>query len=121
MDICNGLRDGNGIIITFGFGGNAVGHFHRQVHTNVLFRVPVIPTANDCIENLIATVDFVDELKGAGEKRIELLKYNDLARSKYEALQIPFTRYGTPQAQTQLDEVCQLLSERTGRVKIFHN
>ena len=83
--------------------------------------MPLIPTVNDGMENLAATVDFVAALKGNGEKRIELLKYNDLARSKYEALQMPFVHFGTPQTQPQLDEICQQLKDRTSQVEIFHN
>ncbi len=92
-----------------------------SLHSNVLFRVPLIPFVNDGMEDLIATVDFVAALKGAGERRIELLKYNDLAGSKYEALQTLFLHFGTPQTQAQLDKVCKLLKERTSEVEIFHN
>lgn len=92
-----------------------------SLHSNILFRVPLIPTVNDGMENLAATVDFVAALKGNGEKRIELLKYNDLAKSKYEALQMPFVHFGTPQTQPQLDEICQQLKDRTSQVEIFHN
>ena len=92
-----------------------------SLHSNVLFRVPLIPTVNDGMENLTATVDFVAALKGSGEKRIELLKYNDLARSKYEALQMRFVHFGTPQTRRQLDEICQQLKDRTSQVEIFHN
>lgn len=91
------------------------------LHSNILFRVPLIPSVNDSVENLTATVDFVAALKGNGEKRVELLKYNDLARSKYEALQMPFVHFGTPQTQSQLEQICQFLKERNGVVEIFHN
>ena len=92
-----------------------------SLHPNVLFRVPLIPTVNDDFENLTATVDFIAALKGNGEKRIEILRYNDLAGSKYEALKMPFVHFGSPQTQTQLDEICQQLKDRTSQVEVFHN
>lgn len=90
-------------------------------HGNVLFRVPLIPSVNDSVENLTATVKFVAALLGAGPKRVELLKYNDLAKNKYGALKLPFTQFGMPQSGEELDKICQMLNRQTNHVTVFHN
>lgn len=56
---------------------------------NFLIRIPVIPGVNDSKENLGATREFAKSL-GAG---VEELKYNNLARSKYESLSMEYEEF----------------------------
>ena len=55
------------------------------LHPSILIRIPLIPNANDDDENLIGTAKLINTF-GKGIKAVELLKYNNLARSKYIAL-----------------------------------
>lgn len=56
-----------------------------QLHNNICIRVPLIPTVNDDDENLCNTALIINSL-GCGVKKVELLKYNNMAAGKYEAL-----------------------------------
>ena len=50
-------------------------------HSDITFRIPLIPGVNDDMANLEQTVKFVSLLEGNGERRIEVLRYNNLAES----------------------------------------
>lgn len=56
--------------------------------TNLVIRVPVIPTFNDTLEEIADIARFADTLSGV--KQIHLLPYHRLARGKYEGLGIPY-------------------------------
>ena len=52
--------------------------------TNLIIRVPVIPTFNDTPEEIAAIARFADQLPGV--KKIHLLAYHRLGLDKYEGL-----------------------------------
>ena len=52
--------------------------------TNLVIRVPVIPTFNDTPEEIAAIAQFADKLPGV--ERIHLLPYHRLGQDKYEGL-----------------------------------
>lgn len=52
--------------------------------TNLVIRVPVIPTFNDTPEEIAAIARFADQLPGV--KKIHLLPYHRLGQDKYEGL-----------------------------------
>lgn len=54
-------------------------------HANITVRIPLIPGVNDGEENLAASARFLNSC-GEGVKRLELLRYNDLAAGKYDNL-----------------------------------
>jgi len=54
-------------------------------HENVIVRIPLIPGVNDGEDNLAATAAFIKKC-GGGIRGIELLKYNELAESKYASI-----------------------------------
>lgn len=54
-----------------------------QQGSELWVRIPCIPTLNDSEDNLIASGKFLGAL---GVKRVELLRYNNLAENKYKSL-----------------------------------
>lgn len=82
-----------------------------QIHEDITFRVPLIPGVNDDINSLKQTAEFVSSLKGKSIKRIELLKYNNLAESKYKSIGQDFVSFGNPQTDTVIAEKTAYLSQ----------
>jgi pyruvate formate lyase activating enzyme len=54
----------------------------------LVIRVPVIPTFNDTIEEILSIARFADALPGV--EQIHLLPYHDYGRGKYEGLNRPY-------------------------------
>ena len=54
----------------------------------LVIRVPVIPTFNDTMEEILAIARFADSLPGV--EQIHLLPYHDYGRGKYEGLNRPY-------------------------------
>jgi len=76
-----------------------------RLHPHILIRVPLIPGVNDNEKNIAYIAEFIAKT-GGGIRGLELLKYNNLARSKYEALDIPMRFYTE---ETQSDKAVQNL------------
>lgn len=73
------------------------------VHENIMVRIPLIPGVNDDAQNLMDSAEFINQC-GPGIQGMELLKYNPLAKSKYDAQNQTFTDYGTPQTQQEMEQ-----------------
>ncbi len=71
------------------------------------------------MENLEKTVGFVSGLEGICEKRIEILKYNDLAEPKYRSIGNDFTHFGAPQSDAVMAELKVYLNSLYDNVKVF--
>ena len=52
--------------------------------TNLVIRVPVIPTFNDSVDEIVSIAQFADKLPGVN--KIHLLPYHRLGQDKYEGL-----------------------------------
>jgi len=74
----------------------------------VIIRIPVIPGANDSDKEIFAIAEIVKNLKN-GVKYVELLKYNNLAGSKYKMIGAEYTNFA---AEPQTDEVMRELAKR---------
>ncbi len=86
-----------------------------NAHSNVIVRIPVIPGVNDSDEDVRG---FADIIRGFGEgvKGIELLKYNNLAKSKYDMIGASYTEFAeSPQTNEEMRAFASLLSEKSGR------
>jgi len=70
-------------------------------HNNIRIRIPLIPQINDNDDNLTKSCEFINSI-GSGIKEIELLKYNNLAESKYKAIDIPYTVF-SKESQNDID------------------
>ncbi len=77
-------------------------HYLASIHNNIWIRIPLIPGMNDSDENIIETARIINSL-GRSIKRVELLRYNDLAQSKYEILGItPIMANVVPQSDAEM-------------------
>jgi pyruvate formate lyase activating enzyme len=56
--------------------------------TKLVIRVPVIPTFNDTVEEIVSIAKFADKLPGV--EKIHLLPYHRLGQDKYEGLSRPY-------------------------------
>lgn len=76
-----------------------------HVHPNIRIRTPLIPGFNDTHEELENITNFLNTL-GRGVKEYELLRYNNLADSKYDALGLSRYQSGgkdaTPQSEGEI-------------------
>jgi pyruvate formate lyase activating enzyme len=82
---------------------------HERANTGVWVRVPVIPTINDDVPNMLATARFVrDEMRGA-VRAVELLGYHQLGGAKSQRLgQEPPLRELQAPTRERLQELCSL-------------
>ena len=82
---------------------------------NVIVRIPVIPGVNDEKDDLEGFARIIAML-GDGVKEIELLKYNNLAGSKYDFVGRRYTEFSErSQSDDRMRELCGILSEKSGR------
>ena len=88
------------------------------LNENITVRVPLIPGVNDSWENLLKTCEFALR---CGAKGVEILRYNNLAGGKYEAIGRRMKSFrGEPQSIEVMDALCQGLNsdlEREGYVR----
>lgn len=76
-------------------------------HDNIILRIPVIPGVNDSYDDINDFAKIINTF-GKGIQGVELLKYNFLAKSKYELLEIEYTEFAK---DAQSDEYMNLLRE----------
>ncbi len=80
----------------------------------VIIRIPVIPGANDSDKEIFAIAEILKTLKN-GVKYVELLKYNNLAGSKYKMIGAEYTNFAEePQTDEVMRELAKRLSELCG-------
>lgn len=74
-----------------------------QSHGNIWIRIPLIPGLNDSDDNLTKSAEFIRSL-GSSIKKVELLKFNNLYKNKYDALglETPFGCEIEPQSDAEL-------------------
>lgn len=85
-----------------------------EIHNNVILRIPVIPKVNDSIKDITG---FAEIIKNFNKNicKAELLKYNNLAKSKYLILGKNYTEFSSfSQSDEKMAELCRLLSEKSG-------
>lgn len=64
-----------------------------DLNDNIIIRIPLIPGVNDSEADMNEFAKIINRL-GQGIKAVELLKYNHMAQSKYNALGIDYTSFG---------------------------
>ena len=76
----------------------------------VTVRIPLIPTVNDRDEDIAA---FAAVLSPLAERLggVEVLKYNDLASSKYDQCGKAYTKFGKPQSDETMHAYCAALEQ----------
>lgn len=81
-----------------------------KLHRNILIRVPLIPTVNDCPGNLLETVRFCHGLAPA-VKGVELLRYNNLSEPKYRSLGKDYHPFAAqPQTEEEMRAIIRTLN-----------
>ena len=88
-------------------------------HPDVLVRTPLIPGVSDSEKNLFGIVDFLSSLDTRGEKKIELLRYNPLAKSKYDATRLAYSDFGERQSDEEMERIVKSLSKRAQNVTVI--
>lgn len=86
---------------------------------NIIIRIPVIPGVNDSPQDIEG---FAAIIKACGEgiHGIELLKYNNLAKSKYDMLSAKYSDFASdPQSDEVMKALCEKLSENSGKKCFF--
>lgn len=79
----------------------------------VVIRIPLIPGVNDSSEDMRAFADVIRTL-GAGVQSVELLRYNNLAESKYRMAGMDYEDFGAVQEEKQVEALCANLKEHIG-------
>ncbi len=76
-------------------------YYLSKNHSNMWIRIPIIPGMNDDEDNLVNTAQIIKSF-GISIKRVELLKYNYLGKSKYDGLDMEYVGFAE---NTQSDSV----------------
>ena len=82
-------------------------------HNNVILRIPVIPKVNDSENDMEEFASIINTFE-SGIKEIELLKYNNLAESKYAFSGREYTRFAdSGQTNEEMNALCAILGDKT--------
>lgn len=77
---------------------------------NIIIRIPVIPGVNDSDEDMDGFAEIIKTF-GKGIKGIELLKYNNLAESKYSIAGKEYIKFSdTVQTEKEMKNLCSSLA-----------
>lgn len=86
---------------------------------NIIVRIPVIPNVNDSAEDFDALGEVIKTFD-SGIHHIELLKYNNLAKPKYDAISADYTDFAAfPQHEKQMKAFAEKITDITGVKCIF--
>jgi len=86
-----------------------------EIKDNIILRIPVIPTVNDSDDDIIAFAEIIKSF-GNGIKEIELLKYNNLAESKYETVGMEYIKFkDETQTNEEMNRFSLFLSEKCNK------
>lgn len=81
---------------------------------NIIIRIPVIPTVNDSLEDFDGFAEILKSF-GNGIKEVELLKYNNMAESKYSFSGKEYTKFADEsQSKEQMEEYTNYLAKMSG-------
>lgn len=85
----------------------------------IVVRIPLIPGVNDSVEDMKAFAAILDTL-GECVTGVELLRYNYMAKGKYQAVGMEYTEYaGEAQSDKTMCTLCSVLCEESGRKCYF--
>lgn len=86
-----------------------------EAHPNIILRIPVIPGVNDSCEDIDGFADIIRTF-GKGVREIELLRYNNLAESKYESAGEAYVKFADdPQTDAEMQKLCAALMKKCDR------
>lgn len=88
--------------------------FLSLAHSNIIVRIPIIPGVNDTADDLEGFARILRSL-GPGIRQVELLKYNILGASKYDAIGKTWVRFSdTIQSDEEMHALCITLEAQSG-------
>jgi len=86
-----------------------------NIHSNIILRIPVIPGVNDSDDDIDAFAQIIKTF-GKGIKEIELLKYNNLAESKYDIAGKEYTGFAEKtQTNEEMQKRCSAFKEKCSK------
>jgi len=86
---------------------------------DIMVRIPVIPGKNDDIENLTAVRELLSSLKRENLRKINLLPFHKIGKSKYKRFNLPYRMNDTEQpSQERMRELKEFFAETGIKVKI---
>ena len=86
---------------------------------DVMVRIPVIPGKNDDPENLTGTRELLSRLKCKNLKKINLLPFHRIGKSKYKKFNLPYRMNDTEQpSKERMKELKEFFAETGIKVKI---
>ena len=86
---------------------------------DVMVRIPVIPGKNDDMENLTAVRELLSSLKCENLRKINLLPFHRIGKSKYKRFNLPYRMNDTEQPSPErMRELKEFFAETGIKVKI---
>lgn len=83
-------------------------------HENIILRIPIIPGVNDSYGDMDGFAEIIGTF-GKGIREIELLKYNNLAETKYLAADMNYIRFAdSTQTNKEMSALCRYLEHKCG-------
>lgn len=84
-----------------------------KIHNDIILRIPVIPGVNDSDDDINSFSEIIKTF-GKRIKEIELLKYNNLAESKYLFAGREYTKFANnSQTYQEMQRHCSTITEKT--------
>lgn len=92
--------------------------FLAQCGKQIILRIPIIPTVNDSTEDIDA---FARLLPTLGVTRVELLRYNNLAQTKYEVAGMSYTAFAPdPQTPERMEQIRASLAAALPELQVYY-
>ncbi len=84
-------------------------------HSNIILRIPVIPGVNDSDDDIHAFAKIIKKF-GKGIKAIELLRYNNLAESKYKSIGKEYSKFAdSAQTEEEMKKLCLAFKDKCNK------
>lgn len=84
-----------------------------KMHSNIVLRIPVIPNVNDSDEDIEGFSTIIKTL-GEGIQEVELLRYNNLAKAKYDFVDRTYNSFAEDsQSDQEMQRLCTMLEEKS--------
>lgn len=89
-----------------------------SLHPNITLRIPLIPGVNDSMEDMNAFGRIIKTIK---IEKIELLRYNYMAESKYQVIGLEYESFGSEsQSDSYMKQLQEILQKQLPEKKVFY-
>jgi pyruvate formate lyase activating enzyme len=87
-----------------------------KTEKDLILRIPVIPSINDDMENMVATADFILNEMEKQPQTLQLLSFMRLGEEKYESLGLPYKmknlEFDRAEFQRKVDKIARYFNQR---------